>query len=63
MKQLYTPKSFKTVEDEIYNIYNIQILLKEIFAAKIIQDDQNAYPYIMLINLQEKHIKNIINLF
>lgn len=55
-------EKFKIISSEIYDILYIQILLKDSFSFKALDGKSNIFPYLMLIDLMEKHINNIIKL-
>lgn len=62
MQNLTLDEKFKIISSEIYNIYNIQVLLEQAFSLIELDSEFEIQPNLMLIQQQKTYIKNIISL-
>lgn len=62
MEQMITDEQYKIIASEIYQIYNIQVLLEQCFSLIELDGRFEVEPHLMLIKQQKQHIKSIISL-
>ena len=62
MEQMITDEQYKIIASEIYQIYNIQVLLEQCFSLIELDGRFEVEPHLMLIRQQKQHIKSIISL-
>ncbi len=62
MEQMITDEKYKIIASEIYQIYNIQVLLEQCFSLIELDGGFEVEPHLMLIKQQKQHIKSIISL-
>lgn len=63
MSQLTSDEKINIIDSEMFYIKNIQILLKDSFLLKELNNKPDIYPCLMLIEQLENHINTITKLF
>ena len=62
MEPVITDEQYKIIASEIYQIYNIQVLLEQSLSLIELDGGFEVEPHLMLIRQQKQHIKSIISL-